>query len=346
MANSAQFITESQPLTNQSGGALAQGDVVIVDTAHAAAVTTTTTGAYTATRIGVVVEPNGIAAGAVGKIGFAGYVPVINLNASASNGDLVKTHTVAKQGTPHSGIATGDFAEVLGTGTTPSALLFGGPSQAGGGSDATAIHVSTGGEIAGITEKTAPVGADLFVIEDSAASNAKKKLQLLNSGAKVLISSQTPTATGTVTFSSIPATYRHLILEYVGRTDKVATTSGGNLRFNNDTTDANYERESLTADGSVTSGKAANADVCNFQAASSTANYATYTQIWIPFYALTTFNKKAEVRNIMSSASTTISHNIQVMSWHNTAAINRIDIITDDSSNYVTGTTFNLYGTQ
>ena len=36
------------------------------------------------------------------------------------------------------------------------------------------------GEIAAITEKTLPVGADLAVIEDSAACNAKKRIQLAN----------------------------------------------------------------------------------------------------------------------------------------------------------------------
>lgn len=46
--------------------------------------------------------------------------------------------------------------------------------------DATAIHVGVSGEIAGISEKTTPTGNDLLVIEDSAASNAKKRLKISN----------------------------------------------------------------------------------------------------------------------------------------------------------------------
>jgi len=46
--------------------------------------------------------------------------------------------------------------------------------------DSNAIHKATSGEIAGMTEKGTPVGADLIVIEDSAASNAKKKVQISN----------------------------------------------------------------------------------------------------------------------------------------------------------------------
>lgn len=48
------------------------------------------------------------------------------------------------------------------------------------GTDTDAIHRSTGGEISTITEKTIPVAADLMLIEDSAASNLKKKLQIDN----------------------------------------------------------------------------------------------------------------------------------------------------------------------
>jgi hypothetical protein len=42
--------------------------------------------------------------------------------------------------------------------------------------DVDAIHVDESGEIAALTAKALPVTADLFVIEDSAASNAKKKV--------------------------------------------------------------------------------------------------------------------------------------------------------------------------
>lgn len=49
-----------------------------------------------------------------------------------------------------------------------------------GSSDADAIHDNVAGEINAITEKVTPVSADLLVIEDSAAGNAKKKVQIGN----------------------------------------------------------------------------------------------------------------------------------------------------------------------
>lgn len=50
----------------------------------------------------------------------------------------------------------------------------------GGGTDANAIHDNASGEIAAITEKASPVSADLILIEDSEASNAKKRVQVGN----------------------------------------------------------------------------------------------------------------------------------------------------------------------
>ena len=55
-----------------------------------------------------------------------------------------------------------------------------GSAGGGPGSDTTAVHDNVAGEIAAITEKTAPASADLLLIEDSAASNAKKKVQIGN----------------------------------------------------------------------------------------------------------------------------------------------------------------------
>lgn len=46
--------------------------------------------------------------------------------------------------------------------------------------DADAIHDNVAGEIAAVTEKVTPVGADLILIEDSADSNNKKRVQITN----------------------------------------------------------------------------------------------------------------------------------------------------------------------
>lgn len=52
--------------------------------------------------------------------------------------------------------------------------------EPGAGSDTTAVHTGTASEIHGITEKTTPVSADVLLIEDSADSYNKKRLQVGN----------------------------------------------------------------------------------------------------------------------------------------------------------------------
>lgn len=48
------------------------------------------------------------------------------------------------------------------------------------GTDPNAIHTNATGEINGLTEKVTPVSGDLLIVEDSAAGNAKKKVQIGN----------------------------------------------------------------------------------------------------------------------------------------------------------------------
>ncbi len=53
-------------------------------------------------------------------------------------------------------------------------------ADSGSGTDPDAIHDNVAGEIAALSEKATPVNADLLIIEDSEASNAKKKVQVGN----------------------------------------------------------------------------------------------------------------------------------------------------------------------
>jgi hypothetical protein len=52
--------------------------------------------------------------------------------------------------------------------------------MSGAGTDTTAIHDNQASEISAVTEKASPVDADLLLIEDSAAANAKKRVQVGN----------------------------------------------------------------------------------------------------------------------------------------------------------------------
>lgn len=162
------------PLTNKSGGALAKGDVVVVDSANNDAVTTTTTGSTTL-PVGVVVEENGIASNAVGRVQFGGYVALVTVNASVTRGHYAFTHTVAKQATGSAARAVGAFGMFTTGGTTPAALLFSiTDASTGAGGIAPSIVDAKGDLIAATAADTVArlaVGSDQGVlIADSSQS--------------------------------------------------------------------------------------------------------------------------------------------------------------------------------
>lgn len=128
-------------LKNKSGGSVAKGDVVVVDSTTGEAFTVSSTIGLSTDTIGVVIDPNGIANNENGLIAIGGTVPQINLISGSALGDTFGISSTPKYAIPHAIINVGDFGQVLGTGTTPAALLWGMPSQAGitGTSTATTI---------------------------------------------------------------------------------------------------------------------------------------------------------------------------------------------------------------
>src|SRR5260221_13815867 len=93
-----------------------------------------------------------------------------------------------------------------------------------------------------------------------------------------LISSASPSGTGVVTFSSIPATYNHLRVIVMGRGTESAASTALILTFNNDTA-TNYDyNDTGTANGttyaSANTTTQAGIRVGAFVSATSTARHA------------------------------------------------------------------------
>jgi hypothetical protein len=109
-------------LTNKSGGSVAKGDTVIVDTSNDEAFTTSTAGAVTG-GVGIV-EDATIANNAAGRVVVEGYASLVNVSASVTRGQYGKTHTVAKQAVASATRVAGTFCQFLTGGTTPSARIF------------------------------------------------------------------------------------------------------------------------------------------------------------------------------------------------------------------------------
>jgi len=149
-----------------------------------------------------------------------------------------------------------------------------------------------------------------------------------------LIESQTlGSATATVTFSSIPATFTDLILII-----KATTISANyNLRLNGDT-GANYSYTVIAGNGSsATSSRSSSNTVIGL---TYTGSGAPMTKLQIQDYANTTTYKTVLNRQDDAANATVASVGL----WRSTAAINSITVVSPGTT--PSGTTFKLYGIQ
>lgn len=146
-------------LTNKSGGSVAAGDVVIVDTGNNEAITTTTS-ARVEVSLGVVQEA--IASNATGRVLVHGYAALVNVPSSVTRGHYVETHTVAKQATGNSSRRSGSFGQFLTGGTTPTALIWGRPDQTASGGSTNLPFKSATSTAAGSNQTVTSTFAALF----------------------------------------------------------------------------------------------------------------------------------------------------------------------------------------
>jgi len=156
----------------------------------------------------------------------------------------------------------------------------------------------------------------------------------------VAIASQTlASAAASVTFSSIPATYTDLVVIFQGG---VASATANLMATVNNDTAANYSSTVLYGNGSTaTSGRASSvskmylsglAVIDTTLAANAVVNFMNYAN------ATTYKTILARTSNATQMTGTSISL------WRSTAAINRIDLSPDAAVNFITGSTFSLYG--
>jgi len=154
-----------------------------------------------------------------------------------------------------------------------------------------------------------------------------------------------------VTFSSIPSTYNHLRLVAVGRSSDAVEADVVYLQFNADTA-AHYD----TALFYPSSNTSASFEVeygidqiwaSDFPGTSATANLPGMCIMDIPAYAGTTFEKFVQMAAgymdaVAGSSPTNVWAAFGV--WRSTAAINAIKLFLASGDNFVTGSSFYLYG--
>ena len=166
----------------------------------------------------------------------------------------------------------------------------------------------------------------------------------------VLISEQSPTGVGTLTFSSIAATYRDLRIVVRGQTSAAATVAEVRIQFNADT-GSNYVQESTTTNGATNSSAGVTSQTYLFtgwlQGSTGPTNASAASRIDILDYRGTTFQKtviaSGGTRAVAVPATTDLFNLTMNGWWNNTAAITSVTVFLS-SGNYVTGSTVSLYG--
>lgn len=146
---------------------------------------------------------------------------------------------------------------------------------------------------------------------------------------------------GPITFSSIPSTYTHLQLRYITR-----DASGLNslqFRFNSDTA-TNYARHKLEGDGATASAAAATS-ATYMGSADFPTTASTFGVGIIDILDYKDTNKYKTVR-LLAGYDANGSGIIDLRSnlWMSTSAINRIDFISGNATNFAQYSSFALYG--
>lgn len=155
--------------------------------------------------------------------------------------------------------------------------------------------------------------------------------------------------TTTLTFTSIPATYTHLQLRYIIRTDRTdAPQDAIGMRFNSDT-GVNYYRHRFEAEdtGSVSAGHNTGTDAQYHlmgATATCTSNVFASGVVDIIDYANTSKYKTTKSLGGVMNSATQNWMGFQSSLWVNTSAINRIDLKVNYGTYYITGSTVALYG--
>ena len=137
-----------------------------------------------------------------------------------------------------------------------------------------------------------------------------------------------------VTFSSIPATYRDLVL-VMNVTSTYALTT---MRFNSDT-GSNYTAVRMAGDGSSASSGTQSTTFIDCYIEASTGN-RSMSIVQINDYSATDKHKPVLIRATSPHARTVAI----AARWANTSAINSITLNAFDTYQYEAGSSFHLYG--
>jgi len=162
-----------------------------------------------------------------------------------------------------------------------------------------------------------------------------------------LISSNVLTSSAaSVTFSAIPSTYTDLVLRMSVRNDRAVTDGTFKITLNNNTSSI-YSWTYVQGNGSAASSgrSAATTSLQDFTlvGSSATANTFSSLEIYLPSYTATQ-NKPIATFGVNETNATAVTLNAIASLATTTAAISSIEISNNSTWQFVSGSSFYLYG--
>jgi len=145
------------------------------------------------------------------------------------------------------------------------------------------------------------------------------------------------TTATSIVFNSIPATYRDLVIVFLGR---ATSTVQAGMRFNGDTSGSNYSSQRMSGNGSTASA----ADTTDtYIRLSRFALGATTSGVQFNIHIMD-YSATDKHKTVLSRADNAAYATEAIVNrWASTAAINSVRILTDANS-WAVGTTVALYG--
>jgi hypothetical protein len=173
-------------------------------------------------------------------------------------------------------------------------------------------------------------------------------------GSWTLITETLPSAVTSVTFSSIPSTYKHLMLEWIGIYHSSATGDAYNIRINNSSTAGDYNVGYRNSGGSVSYDNGGTDIVCTngqgstlstFGQGASTQQFGQASQgkFIIYNYADTTKYKKYESESYFTYTSVAFYGNSCHGTFRSTSAVTSINIVRTSGTTNTLNTMTNGY---
>jgi hypothetical protein len=270
-------------------------------------------------------------------------------NVSPKKGKVVDIPTAPTVGTATAGVESATVAytaaTVGGPVTTFTALSNPGSITGTGTSPITVSGLTAGTAYTFTVRGSNATGNG----EYSSASNSITALTNPDSFESIATVNVGAGGSGTITFSSIPSTYKHLQIRLIARTDRSGSPSANTLwRFNSDTA-TNYSEHGIVGNGTTASAfSGVSSDKIGFDrvaGASAGANIFGTIIVDILDYADTNKYKTARGIGGLETNNTNSEIYFQSGSWRSTSAINRIDIQSVAGTvNFVQYSQFSLYG--